>query len=246
MGDQMLMRDKELLFGLTLGQNFASNHDKLKETRAQKQEREQGLSIYEGRVPLQQRLILLCSDFLESVWDFKITDLINFQNDLQSIDNKSERQPEKVKLLNRLVKELYKKYQLEVVRPDVSYIVNQYKTAFEKYYEQRKQAPQKDGFINFKHAEYNQRAGQKQSGKQRIKGKSAPKNQDYSGQFDIGARRAILAKQRESAKIDVTGKDDNVILNAVFAPDEEPAEQSVILAETLNRRASQIITAPQM
>lgn len=34
MGDQMLMRDKELLFGLTLGQNFASNHDKLKETRA--------------------------------------------------------------------------------------------------------------------------------------------------------------------------------------------------------------------
>ena len=34
MGDQMLMRDKELLFGLTQGQSFASNHDKLKESRA--------------------------------------------------------------------------------------------------------------------------------------------------------------------------------------------------------------------
>ena len=87
-------------------------------------------------MPLHQRLILLCSDFLESVWDFKITDLINFQSEQQSIDDRSERQPAKVKLLNRLVKELYKKYQLEVVRPDVSYIVSQYKTAFEKYYEQ--------------------------------------------------------------------------------------------------------------
>ena len=34
--------------------------------------------MYEGQVPMHQRLILLCHDFLESTWDFELNDLFNF------------------------------------------------------------------------------------------------------------------------------------------------------------------------
>ena len=37
------------------------------------------LSVYEGRVPLHQRLVLLCQDFLESIFDFNVSDILNLQ-----------------------------------------------------------------------------------------------------------------------------------------------------------------------
>ena len=39
MGEELLMRDKELLYGLTKGQNFDSNYNQLKELRENKQVR---------------------------------------------------------------------------------------------------------------------------------------------------------------------------------------------------------------
>ena len=35
--------------------------------------------MYEGRVPLHHRLVLLCQDFLESIFDFNISDIFNLQ-----------------------------------------------------------------------------------------------------------------------------------------------------------------------
>lgn len=80
MGQELLMHDKERLFGLTKGRGFESNYLQLKRKRAKKLEHERDLSVYEGRVPINQRLILLCQDFLESVFDFNIGDLFNLQN----------------------------------------------------------------------------------------------------------------------------------------------------------------------
>ena len=36
-------------------------------------------------------------------------------------------------VLDRLITELYKKYQLEIVKPEVGYIIEKYETACEKY-----------------------------------------------------------------------------------------------------------------
>ena len=59
------------------------------------------------------------------------------------------------------MKELYKKYQLEVIRPDLSYIVEKYKTAYETYktdYDKRlDESNNNDILITFKHAEYDSR-----------------------------------------------------------------------------------------
>ncbi len=96
-----------------------------------KERKNADMSIYEGRVPLHQRLVLLCTDFLESTWDFDIIDMFNFQTSINRVsDNIKE---EKVKILKHLIKELYKKYQLEVIRPDLGYIIDNYQTAYEKY-----------------------------------------------------------------------------------------------------------------
>ena len=36
-------------------------------------------------------------------------------------------------MLDRLVKELFKKYQIEIVKPNINYFVEKYQTAHEKY-----------------------------------------------------------------------------------------------------------------
>lgn len=62
-------------------------------------------------------------------------------------------------MLDRLVRELYKKYQIEVIRPNVDYFVDKYRTAFDQYEKQAGKAPNaargklpaKSGLISFKH-----------------------------------------------------------------------------------------------
>lgn len=49
MSHELLMCDKNLVIG------------------QKKAQRESDLSVYEGKVPLHERLVLLCQDFLESV-----------------------------------------------------------------------------------------------------------------------------------------------------------------------------------
>jgi len=40
---------------------------------------------------------------------------------------------DKADKLNKLIRELFKKYQLEIVCPNIDYIVNKFQTAFENY-----------------------------------------------------------------------------------------------------------------
>ena len=76
-------------------------------------------------------MVLLCQDFLESTWDFELHDLFNFQNSLLGFDKNIR--AEKLEVLDRLVKELFKKYQIEIIKPNIDYFVEKYKTAFDKY-----------------------------------------------------------------------------------------------------------------
>ena len=64
--------------------------------------------MYEGRVPLHQRLILLCHDFLESTWDFELLELFNFQGSLLGLNKNMDK--DKADKLDKIVKELFKKY----------------------------------------------------------------------------------------------------------------------------------------
>jgi len=120
------------------------------------------VTVYEGRVPLHQRLVLLCQDFLESVWDFGLSDLLNFQTSLKNTE--ASMKPEKVDILKKVTKELFKKYQIEIVRPDVGYILEKCQTAYDKY---KQEQPEQDfirdqnSLIDFKHASYAQKVAVK-------------------------------------------------------------------------------------
>ena len=87
--------------------------------------------MYEGQVPLHQRLVLLTQDFLESTWDFELNDLFNFQGSLLGLDKNIKR--ERAEKLEKIIKELFKKYQIEVIQPNLEYIINKFQTAYEEY-----------------------------------------------------------------------------------------------------------------
>lgn len=113
------------------------------------------VSVYEGPVPVHQRLSLLCYDFLESTWDFELNELFNFQGNINELEKSM--QDHKAEKMNRLIKELFKKYQLEIVTPNIDYIVNKFKTSFELYKTQ--EGPQKESekskakeLLKFKHS----------------------------------------------------------------------------------------------
>ena len=89
-------------------------------------------------MPVHQRLILLCADFLESATaaKFKIHDLFSFQGKLTGLEQSMPRH--KAEKLQRLIKELFKKYQLEILQPNIDYVVDKIQTAFEKYQAEEK------------------------------------------------------------------------------------------------------------
>ena len=65
---------------LTVGQDFHSKTAKMQAERARRleEQKEVYFTVYEGKVPLHQRLVLLVQDFLESTVDFELSDLFNF------------------------------------------------------------------------------------------------------------------------------------------------------------------------
>lgn len=118
------MKAKEQLIGLTVAKDFKSYYAKLKAEREHQDRRNEGVTIYQGQVPLHQRLILLCQDFLESTWDFESNDFFNFQNSIETYDKNISRA--KVLIFEDLIKELFQKYQLEIVKPNIDYFVEKY------------------------------------------------------------------------------------------------------------------------
>lgn len=137
----------------------------MKAERARKIEQSKEVTVYEGRVPVHSRLILLCEDFIESTADMELNELLNFQGSLLGFD--SSIKTEKAERLVRIIKELFKKYQIEVIQPNLTFIVNQFQSAYEKYNqlygkggaatlgsrpEEKKKFKE---FIKFKHAPFN-------------------------------------------------------------------------------------------
>lgn len=126
-----LAKEQEEINALTVAHDFDSAFAKKQAERADKLEQSKDVTVYEGQVPLHQRLTLLCQDFLESTLNFDINDLHNFQQSLQGQDKNIR--ADKLAKLHRIVKELFKKYQLEIVQPDLDYIIKKSMTAFDKH-----------------------------------------------------------------------------------------------------------------
>ena len=79
----------------------------------------------------------------------------------------------KAEKLQRLIKELFKKYQLEILQPNIDYVVDKIQTAFEKYQAEEKARkskklgdqrnyipkvePDDKVLIKFKHSTYDKR-----------------------------------------------------------------------------------------
>lgn len=78
------------------------------EQREQMKEEAKDLTVYEGRVPIHQRLRLLCFDFIESTRDFTEEEMTNFQSRYFETEH-SIFGSENAKL-ERIVNELFHKY----------------------------------------------------------------------------------------------------------------------------------------
>ena len=76
-------------------------------------------------------------DFLESVDDeFDLNDLFNLQAVMTNLENTMEKY--KADKITRLMRELFKKYQIEIVQPNLDYIVNKFYTAYERLQKEMK------------------------------------------------------------------------------------------------------------
>ena len=55
---------------------------------------------------------------------------------------------------------MFKKYQIEVIQPNLEYIVNKFQTAYEEYQKEHRTIEEKsksNQLINFKHTKYDQK-----------------------------------------------------------------------------------------
>ena len=68
----------EELWGLTKAIDFTSQAKQIVLQREQMREDAKDVTVYEGRVPIHQRLRLLCYDFIESTQDYTSEELDNF------------------------------------------------------------------------------------------------------------------------------------------------------------------------
>ena len=94
-------------------------------------------------------------------------------------------------VLDRLITELYKKYQLEIVKPEVGYIIEKYETACEKYAKQKCEA---------------------KKSRTRNKKIKFDKQPVYGLTFDLVGKRNKLLEQRKELKIDSScGAEDSVM-----------------------------------
>lgn len=70
--DDVDQKVRQQILGLTVAKDFESRAEQIKAKRERMKEDNKNVTVYEGQVPLHQRLILLCQDFLESTWDFDL------------------------------------------------------------------------------------------------------------------------------------------------------------------------------
>lgn len=80
--------------------------------------------MLKGRPPVNDRFIWMVRDFLLATTDFELNEKISWSTSVRTLTG-GVVQKKGHKLL-KLMKELFKKYQLEIVQPDVGYIVKKF------------------------------------------------------------------------------------------------------------------------
>ena len=73
---------------------------------------------------MNQRLVLLAADFLEATKDVDHYEMFKWRSNLTTVE-KEDRQ-NKVSQMITIIKQLFKKYQLEIIRPNLDYVINKY------------------------------------------------------------------------------------------------------------------------
>ena len=108
MADVQDMKQREAIFGLTVGIDFVSLYDQNKALRKLKQEENKELTKYEGKIPVNQRLVLLTADFLEATKDVDHYEMFKWRSNLNTAEK--EEHQNKVSKTITIIKQLFKKY----------------------------------------------------------------------------------------------------------------------------------------
>jgi len=89
------------------------------------------LTKYDGKIPVNQRLVLLTADFLEATKDMDPYEMFAWQQQAEGTAKKE--QEKRVSKTLTLIKQLFKKYQLEIIRPNLDYVIQKFQTAVDGY-----------------------------------------------------------------------------------------------------------------
>ena len=86
LADVQDMKQREAIFGLTVGIDFVSLYEQNKALRKLKKEENKELTKYEGKIPVNQRLVLLAADFMEATKDVDHYEMFKWRSNLNTAE----------------------------------------------------------------------------------------------------------------------------------------------------------------